>query len=191
MTQQSFIYQLEQAKKMVVDGVKRQKAAEPTPTVAPVVPTPEPVVEEPTPSPIVEEPIVVAPAPVADAMIPVEEPIVEEPVPVEDEVVEAIKNNELGASDSLKVVAEHFLGDDITPIDSSPRNIYTKVDKALTSLKRRVTRESFGRHHWCDIAQAIVAVMAIIFLTFIVQLLTGAVRICFNKCSSANRREKE
>ena len=181
MTQQSFIYQLKQAKKMVVDGVKRQKQAhEPTLEDAlVVVPT-----LEPTPA------ITSVPA-VVDAMIPVEEPVVEEPAPVEDEVIDAIKNNELGASDSLKVVAEHFFGEDIAPIDSSPRNIYTKVDKALTALKRRVTRESFGRHHWCDIAQAIVVVMAIIFLTFIVQLLTGAVRICFNKCSTANRREKE
>ena len=93
------------------------------------------------------------------------------------EFCDKIKKGELPIVESAQAVVEHFMSDDQIPFDFQPTNIFTKIDRALTKGKVIASREKFCKHHWQDISSAIVIVMAIILLTFVIQLLTGTIRI--------------
>ncbi len=98
----------------------------------------------------------------------------------EENLINAVNNDETRPATSALAVVEHFISDSITPFDENPKNIFTKIDNKLTHYKKVLKhRERFCQNHWCELSTAIVVVIVVIFLAFVIQLFSGAIRICY------------
>lgn len=195
MTRMSFLQQLDDMKKTSLEILNQSNKPIELP---PVITNNQPTTNEPEPAPA--EPVKLPAEPIVDKTAePAGESLAEEAATTESfkpgcktcQKILAVANGDAGHVTSASTVVEHFVSDNEKPLDKVPRNKYTKLDNALTKFKKNIKKEKFCNEHWHDIASAIVVLIVVIFFTIIIQVFTGAIKLCTGNCKPEQQTQSE